>query len=237
MKAKKEVYFGKHAQEKIVEFVNAKTEAEKTLIYNNFLQKPLAKLCENIINYERFNFKEIDSYGNLHNELMSHLYSILHKYNPKRKSKIYKGQTSSAFSFLQTCAKNYLVQLSIEKKKSIFLNDKKEEDKYVQILDNLEDNTTEETINNETKEFVEVLKNTFKKRFERNVYDGNKKKIADALIYLLENSNNINIYSKKHLYLLVKEYTNLDAKKITKFLNEFKEDYIKIRTNYYNYKI
>ena len=84
MKAKKEVYFGKHAQEKIVEFVNAKTEAEKTLIYNNFLQKPLAKLCENIINYERFNFKEIDSYGNLHNELMSHLYSILHKYNPKR---------------------------------------------------------------------------------------------------------------------------------------------------------
>ena len=237
MKHKKEVYFGKAAQEKIVEFINCKDEKEKKSIYNNYLQRPLAKLCENIINYERFNFKEIDTYYNLHNELMSHLYSIIQRYDPKRKSKIYKGKTTTAFSFLQTCAKNYLVQLSLEKQKSIFLNDRKYEDGYEQILDNIDTHSIEDSVNEETKEFVNILKNTFKKRFDKNIYEGNKKKIADAIIYFLENSDKINIYSKKHLYVLLKEYTNLDAKKITKFLNEFKNEYVEIRKDYYNYKI
>ena len=72
--------------------------------------------------------------------------------------------------------------------------------------------------------------------FEKNlkIYKNEKRKIADAIIFFIKNIDSINIFNKKHFYLLLREYTGINSKKITYFLNELKDEYLTIKQQYYN---
>ena len=54
------------------------------------------------------------------------------------------------------------------------------------------------------------------------------KTIAYALIDLFKEENQLENFTKKSMYVLVREMTNENTAKITKVVNQFKKRYVKI---------
>jgi len=227
-KKNRNIYWTQKTEDSIVRWQREKTQKQKEIIYATELVYPLSRLTESIINYTRFNFRELDYYQNLHNDVMTHLYSQLNKFDSNRISEKTKKKVR-AFSYFQTIAKNMLVQLSINKEKIIFINDNNhhEENNGTRYTD-IEAPTEDQEIF----EFLKILKNNFE--YKMSSYSIEKKKIADAIIYFIENVQKENIYSRKHVFLLLREYTGLPTKTISTYLNEMKEEYLQLRKQYYN---
>lgn len=235
-KKKSKVYYGKDTELAVEEYIKSKDKNEKEKIYLTRIKPSFDKLIENIINMTRFDFKKLDYYSNLHNEVSAHLYSILEKFKPGTLSKK-TGKKALSYSYYGTSAKNYLVQLSLKKEDYVSLNSNEfhnpQEGKRGDHTEELVIQQNEDNIyDDELKEFIKILAGHFEKHMKD--YDGEKKKIADAIVFFLKNVQNENIYNRKHLYILLREYSGMSSKKITKFLNEFKDDYLKIRKDYYN---
>lgn len=176
----------------------------------------------------------------MHAETLSFLYETLDKFNYRRISKK-TGQRVKAFSYFQTVAKNFLVQKSMNKKKekNVIIDTSKEldehnEDKPIEKLEIVSNESTTDI--EELREFMKVLVNYLEKNIEE-YKTKDEKKIVNAIIYFINNTNDINIYNKKHLYLYLREYTGLTNKKISDILMKLKKDYIKIKKSYYNNEI
>lgn len=234
-------YFGKYTESAIVEYIQCKDEHKKRKIFIEKIKPAFDKLVENIINYKKFNFKELDKYEILHAETLSHLYEQLDKFDYKKIS-IKTKQKVKAFSYFGTVAKNFLVQMSLVKKKeqNVIMNDLKQmkneqnEDKQMDLIDNIkaESNETQEEI----REFLKIFCNILDRDSSICVNE-NEKKVSEAISFLIKNVDKYNIYNKKHLFVILKEYTGLNNKKINKALGDIKEKYLKVKYKYYNYQI
>lgn len=227
------VYFGLKAEESVRRYVESENEVEKREIYLKEIAPVFRKLIENIINMPKFNFKRMDNFRNLQDEVMAHLYQNLNKFNPNRRSKKTKKRVK-AFSYFGTIAKNFLVQKSAKQSRTILIddnNDNKENSNGESASYNIEElSSPTPEADAEMKEFFLILQTCFEA--EMDTYPPDKKKIADAICFFLKNVNTVNVYNKKHWYLLMKEYTGLNSKKITLYLNDFKKDYLRIRKSY-----
>ncbi len=125
------------------------------------------------------------------------------------------------------------------KEKTVMIDTNKEldehnEDKPIEKLDMIAaENTTDIE---EMKEFLKILSEHLQENVN-NYQNEDEKNVVNAIIYFINNANEINIYNKKQLYLYLREYTGLQNKKISKILSDLKEDYIKIKRSYYNNEI
>jgi len=227
--AKSTIYFGSETEQAIRDYIKCSNEAEKELIYLHRIMPAFLKLTENIVNMPRFNFKKMGNFNSLQDEVMAHLYSNIEKFNPRRLSKKSKKRVK-AFSYFGTVAKNYLVQKSIKHTKTDYLNENIE-GLEIPLDTNLNLSVNDEN-NNEMQEFFKILVNRFEKN--RDSYCEDKKKVADAIIYFMKNVQKEAIFNKKHLYLLLREYSGLNSKVITQYLKEFRKDYLRTKTQYYD---
>lgn len=230
MRKTRKVYFGAKAEASVRRYVECENEVEKREIYLKEIAPVFSKLIENIINMPKFNFKRMDNFRTLQDEVMAHLYQNLNKFNPNLRSKKTKKRVR-AFSYFGTIAKNFLVQKSAKRSRTILIDDKNETEggeHQTYNVDEISIPAPEAEI--EMKEFFTVLQAVFEA--EMPTYSPDKRKIADAICFFLKNVNTINVYNKKHWYLLMKEYTGLNSKKITLYLNDFKKDYLRIRKSY-----
>jgi hypothetical protein len=224
------VYFGSEAEKAIRDYLKEEDLAKKQKIYLIRIQPAFTKLVENIINMPKFNFKKLGEFQSLHNEVMAHLYFNLERFNPRRLSKKTRKRVK-AFSYFGTVAKNYLVQQSIRASKTDYLHEDHEGNEIdISTLPLLATESLEAEI--EMKEFFELLIEHFEK--ERESYQLDKKKVGDSITYFLKNVEKETVFNKKHFYLILREMTGLTAKQITSILNEFKQDYQKIRAEYNN---
>lgn len=233
-KKRSKVYFGVKAEQAIKRYVECQSEVEKKEIYLDEIASVFMRLIENIINMPKFNFKRMDNFRTLQDEVMAHLYQNLNKFNPNRRSKKTKKKVK-AFSYFGTIAKNFLVQKSTKRSKVTFIDDNNEtestsrgEQSY--NIQDIRVPPVEEEM--EMKEFFEVLHAYFKKEVENPLCHPDKRKLADGICLFLKNVHSINVYNKKHWYLLMREYTGLNSKKITLYLKEFQKDYQRIRKAY-----
>lgn len=224
----KNIYFGRETEQAIRDYIQNNDEKIKKDIYLSRIMPAFLKLTENIVNMSRFNFKKMGSFTTLQDEVMAHLYSNIEKFNPRRLSKKSKKRVK-AFSYFGTVAKNYLVQKSIKFSKTDYLNESF--DGLEVPLDTNLDLSVNEENDLEIKEFLSVLVEAFEKN--RDSYDKDKKKIADAILFFMKNVQKEAIFNKKHLYLLLREYSGLNSKAITQYLKEFKKDYLQIKEQYY----
>jgi hypothetical protein len=224
------IYFGQPAEKAVRDYLRETDPTKKQEIYLVRIQPAFAKLVENIINMPKFNFKKLGSFQSLHNEVMAHLYSTLEKFNPRKLSKKTRHRVK-AFSYFGTVAKNYLVQQSIRKSRTDYLTEDREGNEIdISTLPLLATDSIEDKI--EMTEFFKLLVDYFES--ERESFSLDKKKVCDAITYFLKNVEKETVYNKKHLYLLLRELTGLTANQITAIMNDFKKDYQRLRTDYYN---
>tara|TARA_Y100001963_G_scaffold146705_1_gene222020 strand:+ start:2271 stop:3029 length:759 start_codon:yes stop_codon:yes gene_type:complete len=225
-KKKSKMYFGQPAQDAIMDYLNcpktSEGDKERNQIYNERIKYPFEKLAENIIHTFKFYNFDYDSESVKH-EVVSFMVMNMHKFNPD------KGR---AFSYFSIVAKNYLI-----------LHNNNNYKRYKTHSDITAIKTIKESglgktyiedpqSTNSVDDFFEQMLNYF----DINLTDMFKKRndiaIADAVLTLMKNRENIENFNKKSLYILIREMTNANTQQITKVINIIKKRYVKLLYEY-----
>ena len=87
-KRKNEMYFGPEEEEAVVKFLESTDEAERNLIFNEWLDAPLAKMVESIIRRYKL-YRKGFTFEELHGDTVSFLMTKVHKFESLREKKAY----------------------------------------------------------------------------------------------------------------------------------------------------
>ena len=216
-KAKRKPYFGLDVQAAIVRYNTEEDPAVRNQIYRDEIAYAFDKLCENIIN--TFKFSYFDShFEDIKNEVISFLVLNIHKYDASKGFK--------AFSYFSVVAKNYLILLNNGNYKKLKVHDSIQEKAYtinkIRYYDNHDSGGAVKS------ELAIEIVNYFENKINDMFKHQRDRAIAYALIDLFREENEIENFTKKSMYVLVREMTNENTARITKVVNEFKKRYRKV---------
>jgi hypothetical protein len=223
---KNSVYWAVEQERAIAQFIVEKNNDKKEKIFREDIYKPLKKLVENIIFTYKL-FRSDVEIRELQEDCMSFLITKMDRYDPSKGTR--------AFAFFGTIAKHYLMG---EKKVSykniqnnISLEGSSAETNLEEGNEDRQMDLESEKVNNVV--FREVIKKLELELLNPKVLP-NDKKVMEAIIFIFNRHEVINIYNKNLLYHLIKERTDLQAKEITYSLTrirsmykEFKELFLK----------
>ena len=188
-------------------------------IYNEHIRTAFEKLAENIIHTFKFYYFDVPSEDVKH-EVVSFLYMNMHKFTEG------KGK---AFSYFSIVAKNYLILHNNNNYKKMKQTDSDE------VTDYKRDPMTEASradLVQAKKEYVDL----FVEYWTNNLTTVFKRKqdmdVANAVLYLMENRQNIENFNKKALYILIREMTDSNTQHITRVVNVMKKHHTNLQHNY-----
>jgi len=223
-KKKSNVYFTVDTEQAIVDFQNAETLPEKDVVYMARIRPAFDKLVENIIFV--YKFHTLGDVVMMKTDCISFLFENLYKFDATKGHK--------AFSYFSVIAKNWFIQkVKLAQKKG--MNSVRFD---TTVLNYLEKTNNEHVVFSYEEdifkyEFLNILKDESKKwrdKFEKP----QEKKVLEAVIFLIDNPDVVTIYSKKAVFLYLKEMTGLNTKQIVTNLDKLKKKYNKIKDKYYN---
>ncbi len=213
-KRKSKQYFTLVHEKAILSYINSTHIGEKNSLYCNIIRPVFVEMINKIVfTYKFGNLPNIDT---LKEECEIHLITILSNFDESKGSK--------AFSYFSVVTKNWFI--ARVKKNAIQM---KRESKYSDLSKQVEAqylstyNDYEEIRNKE--EFMNYfLKEINKWDHQYNLKD-NEKKVLEAIKILFAESDNIEIFNKKAIYLYIREITNLNTKQILNNLKRFRNEY------------
>ncbi len=222
-KSTNKMYFTSETEDAIELYNNTECIEAREKIFREKIQYPFEKLVENVFNTFKFSYFETGPLD-VQKETVSHLVANIQKFQKD------KGR---AFAYFSIVAKHYL----------IFLNNSnyKRFNQLVEIGgDDREENTVQlqtEDKHHKNVEMTEFMKLMIK-YWETNVGKIFSKQrdlnIANAVIELFRNSDRIDAFNKKALYLYIREISNCKTQQITKVINKMKTAHQKINSSYIN---
>jgi len=212
-KKKSKIYFGTPVHDAIVKYNRSEDVGFRHKIYTEEIHPAFLKLAENIINTFKFSYF---TYGfrDLQEEVVSNLVLNMHKFDETKGSK--------AFSYFSVVAKNYLILNNNANYKKLKIHDD------IETL--YEHGIDDEVINKSPS--VEVFKKTlnyFEEHLENLFPKQQDKDVAESILYLCRNKDNIDNFNKKALYIMIREMTDVKTSKITQISNVFRKIYPKIQ--------
>ena len=225
------MYFTDDTEKAVVEYNTTLDAALKDKIYTEKIHYPFSKLVENIFNTFKFSYFETSSFD-VQKECLSHLVANLHKFDPNRKSKMHPLRRAKAYSYFSIVAKHFLILLNNNNHKKFNQNisiGEDHEERTVQ-LQQIDKHHSQKEMNDFMRLMVEYFENNIEKIFPKSK-DSN---IANAIIELLRQSDKIDIFNKKTLYLYIREISNCKTQHITKILTKMKTHYKVISNDYKN---
>lgn len=219
-KVKNKQYFTKETEEAILLYNQLEDEFERNKLYAEKIKYPFDKLVENIIH--TFKFYQFDiPYEDVKHEVVAFLNEKIHKYTDPSKGK--------AFSYFSICAKNYLIVNNNSNYKKFKETDQPEAiDEHRNVINEvIRENDIEER-----NEFMDL----FVKFMDENLNSFFKKQadldVADSVIELFRNRENIENFNKKALYILIRDRTGVKTQYITRVVNIIKNIYMELYLNY-----
>lgn len=216
-----------------------KAEFEKGKIYEVFLEAPLDKMAESIINKYKL-YSHFDNFETLKLDVLSDLHTKLHKFDTSRGKK--------AYSYFGTIMKNYAIgrrmkeQKNIERESSYEAQQEyfKENEKYSYSIEK-EDSEMKEYFYN----FREILRKDLEKneKEEDKRFKDNESLLGYSILKILDNwetsfESNGKKFDKNHILLSLRNITGMDTGSIRKSMKKIKELYfnnkkIKIDNSYH----
>jgi len=212
-KRKSNEYFTKVHEDAIVQYAATTDNKIRTQLYIHYIEPAFNEMVDKIVfTYKFTNLPNIDL---LMEECKVWLTTILQKYDADRGSK--------AFSYFSVITKNWFIhkvkQNAQKQKREVGFEDlsKTAEAKHFSI----------ELEYHQKREANEFWSNLWE---EINSWDTgnlkeNEKKVHEAVKVLLENSQNIEIFNKKAVYLYLRELTGLNTKQVVNSLNKMRAKY------------
>lgn len=221
-KSSDKMYFTKDTEQSIVLFNNTESKELRDKIYEEEIKYPFEKLVENIFNTFKFSYFETGPLD-VQKETVSHLVANIHKFD------VSKGK---AFAYFSIVAKHYLIFLNNSNYKrfnqSVEIGEEREEhtvqlqaeDKYYKAA--------------EISEFMKLMIDYWETNIGKIFSKQRDLNIANAVIELFRNSDRIEAFNKKALYLYIREISNCKTQQITKIINKMKLCYVNIAKSYVN---
>ena len=184
-------------------------------IYRRFIYPAFMKMAENLINTIKPTY--IDStFVDLQTDLVTYLTERLYKFNP---------ESGKAYSYYTRTSYNYLIGEN-DKAYRKLKSDSEELDADEQR------NVIIEMHNEEMREVLQYFMNAYITYCYDNLnYIFNNSSdihVADSILHIFENRENIDDFNKKRLYILIRERTGLDITQtsvITRVVKTLKQIY------------
>jgi len=221
----KKYYFTKVHEDAIIRYALSNNLNERTELYVVYIQPAFNEMVDKIV--YTYKFSTLPNIDILREECKIWLTTILDKYDSTKGSK--------AFSYFSVITKNWFIH-KVKKNQQKH----KREIQFDDLSKNLEHTyvTTEEKYirDREEKEFWFHLLQHIDSWNQENLRV-NERKVLDAIKILLENSNDIEIFNKKAIYLYLRELTGLNTKQVVNNLNKMRVRYRKFKLNWNKGKI
>lgn len=215
------IYFSSKHEEAIIKFSLTKDRKEREQLYVTFIEPVFDQMINKIVFTYKFNL--LPNIEDLKMECKGWLTTVLNKFDPSKGSK--------AFSYFSVIIKNWFihkVKRNTEKiKKESYFEDLKKESEEPELLIY---NDYDEKLNNE--QYYNTLYAELIDWCDDDSIKQNEKKVLQAVMILLENPDNIDIFNKKAIYLYIREITGLNTKQVASNLTSLKGRYKKFKTNW-----
>lgn len=223
VKSLDKMYFTQDTENAIVQYSKEENKEKREIIYNTRIKYPFDKLVENVFNTFKFSYFETGPLD-VQKETVTHLVSNMDKYDQTTGFK--------AFSYFSVMAKNYLIAEN-NKNYARF-------NRHVEIGEERDEHTTQ--LQSEDKHHKDAEMNEFMKLmiefWDNNVNKiFNKKRdldIANAVIEMFRQVQNIALFNKKALYLYIREISGCKTQQITKIISRMKQYQNNISKSYIN---
>ena len=227
-KRKNDMYFGPDEEEAVIKFLESEDEAERNLIFNEWLKAPLDKMIESIIRRYKL-YRKGETFEELHGDTVSFLMTKVHKFET--------GRGKKAYSYFGTIAKNYILGLLIKDEKYM-----KQTASYEDMSSNLEGRSDLTYVIDGDgfmmDDFIKKLSEGIKEEMNdenqppKKKLNDNERKVGLALIEILENWETAfeamdggSKYNKNSVLETMRNYTNLSTKDIRLAMKRYKELY------------
>jgi hypothetical protein len=223
-KRKNEMYFGPNEETAVNNYLASTDEAERNLIYNQWLKEPLDKMIESIIRKYKL-YRKGESFEDLHGDTLSFLITKAHKFENARGKK--------AYSYYGTICKHYILGLLIKDKKHT-----KKVASYEDISSDIEQRSDLSYVIDEEEfpmdAFLVRLIDNLKEELNdehlpaKKKLNENERKVGESLIEILQNwetafeSMGGSKYNKNSVLETMRNYTNLSTKDIRLAMRRFK---------------
>lgn len=204
-----------------IDVINNSKEIKKTRLFNTHIYPAFDKLIENVINTWKFHRYDT-TYDDLKLETITDLYNKINGYNP---------ELGRAYSYFTIIARNYLINQS----KQIYEDSKKTDLETVDVERNITLEINKSEYSEQLKDFLKAWCNWVEINLQQLFKSTRDQRVADALIELLKTSDEVSLYNKKLLYVLIRERANVDTQHITKVVkilrDMFFEQFNEYRSN------
>ena len=210
-KTGEKMYFTSDTEKAIIKYNNEKDIEIRNEIYVDEIKPCFDKLVENVFNTFKFTYFD-NSPIEIQKETIAHLVANMHKFEEG------KGK---AFSYFSIVAKNYLIFHNN--------NNYKRFNQHVDISETPSDTTvclqTTDSYHDEleTSEFMKLMVDYWERNIGKIFTKQRDLNIANAVIELFRNSDRIDSFNKKALYLYIREISSCKTQQITKVINKMKQ--------------
>ena len=206
-------YFTKDHENAIIDYCKTTDNRIRGELYRNYIGPAFNEMVDKIV--FTYKFTTLPNIDDLREECKAWLTTILDKYDPNRGSK--------AFSYFSVITKNWFIhkvkKTSKQLKREVFLEEIVRVEKYENLV-------TQHGYYSARKEqeFWEHLWEEIEHWDTDNLKE-NEKKVLDAVKILLSNTDDIEIFNKKAIYLYLREITGLNTKQVVNNLNKLRTKY------------
>jgi hypothetical protein len=212
-RTRKNHYFTKVHQDAIVEYAQTKDIKVRSKLYIEYIGPVFNEMVDKIVyTYKFTNLPNIDV---LKEDCKIWLTTILDKFDPEKGSK--------AFSYFSVITKNWFIHKvkknTSKTKREVHFEDIKNdlEFEYISTYNDYYEKRNE-------KEFWSLLHERID-FWEKENLKANERKVLEAVKVLFENSEDIEIFNKKAIYLYLREITGLNTKQVVNNLNKLRVRY------------
>ena len=184
----------------------------KEKIYRRFIFPAFMKLSENLINKMKCEYID-SSFKDLQTDLVTYLTIRLDKFNPDA-GRAYSYYTRTSFNYL--IAENQKGYAKL-KKESEPINI----DEQRNVMTEMHNTEMAETLKYFMDAYVEYCYNNINFIFtsQTDIH------VADSILHIFEDRENIEQFNKKALYVFIRERTGLETNNITKVIKVLKQIY------------
>jgi hypothetical protein len=224
-KKTKRYYFTKVHEEAIVKYAISNDRKERTELYIELIQPAFNEMVDKIV--FTYKFSTLPNIDMLRDECKIWLTTILDKFDPAKGSK--------AFSYFSVITKNWFIH-KVKKNSQKY----KREIQFEDLSKDAEQSHMSVNVSyineRENEEFWKHLWFQIDDWDQENLR-ANERKVLEAVKVLLKNSDDIEIFNKKAVYLYLRELTGLNTKQVVNNLNKLRIRYFKFRRRWNDGKI
>jgi hypothetical protein len=212
-KKKNNYYFTEITEKAIVDYCNTESLAKRSELYIQHIQPAFDELVNKIVYTYKFTSLENIEYHK--DDCKIWLTTILGKFDP--------SQGKKAFSYFSVVTKNWFTQKA--KKQTKKNRREVNYDEMVREVEAISSGSDASLLTEiEEKQFWNSLLTEISS-WQKLKLKPNEEKVLNAVMTLMENIEQIEIFNKKAVYLYMREITGLNTKQIVSALNKMRERY------------